>query len=112
MPQMGSQFSGQENAPSLGANTSLSGATPAQSGPSLGNYQLYGGGNVGSKLKSGGAVPGKAKVKGNSPKNDTIKARLSPGEGVIDRETMNHPGQVGNAARFVMAYVNNKKKAK
>lgn len=70
------------------------------------------GGNVGNKLKSGGKVPGKAQMAGNSPKNDTVKAALSPGEGVIDRETMAHPGPVGDAARFVMAYVNHRKGSK
>lgn len=70
------------------------------------------GGNVGPKLKSGGGVPGQAKVTGNSYANDNVKALLSPGEGVIDRETMHAPGQIGDAARFVMAYVNRKKGAK
>jgi len=35
--------------------------------------------------KQGGAVPGKAKVPGDSPKNDTVHAKLSPGEIVIPR---------------------------
>lgn len=80
----------------------------APQGPSM---PFKSGGNVGGGLKSGGGVPGKAKVSGNSVKNDNVKALLSPGEGVIDRETMHHPGGVGDAARFVMAYVNSKKKA-
>ena len=67
------------------------------------------GGSVGSKLKSGGGVPGKAKIKGNSEKNDTVKALLSPGEGVIDRETMNDPGPAGRLARALMAHVQAKK---
>lgn len=33
-------------------------------------------------------VPGKAKVKGDSPKNDTVVIRVSPGEGIIPREAM------------------------
>jgi hypothetical protein len=68
--------------------------------------------NMGSKLKAGGHVPGKAKASGNNYKNDTVKAMLSPGEGVIDRETMADQGKVGDAARFVMAYVNKKKASK
>lgn len=36
-------------------------------------------------FRSGGHVPGKAKVKGDSPKNDTVDAKLSPGEIVIPR---------------------------
>lgn len=70
------------------------------------------GGNVGSKLKSGGSVPGKAPVQGNSPKNDIVKADLSPGEGVLDRETMQDQGPVGHTARLLMTIVNAKKKGK
>lgn len=35
--------------------------------------------------RSGGKVPGKSKVKGDSPKNDIVPARLSPGEIVLPR---------------------------
>ncbi len=38
--------------------------------------------------KDGGEVPGHAKVEGNSPKNDTIEAKLSPGEVVVPRSAM------------------------
>jgi len=107
MPQVGSSLV--VAAPTLGVNTALSGPGTMPAGPSLGRYQLASGGDVGKKLKSGGKVPGNAKVPGNSPVNDNVSAMLSPGEGVIDRETMGHPGVVGDAARFVMAYVNSKK---
>lgn len=70
------------------------------------------GGDIGSKLKKGGHVPGKAKVKGNSYKNDNVKALLSPGEGVIDRETMQDPGPHGQAARALIAAINAKKGGK
>lgn len=46
----------------------------------------------------GGKVPGKAKVKGDSPKNDTINAKLSPGEIVIPRSIAHDPKQ---AAKFI-----------
>lgn len=59
-------------------------------------------------MKSGGSVQGQASVMGNSSKNDTVPAMLSPGEGVIDRETLNAPGKIGQQARFVMAYINKK----
>lgn len=39
-------------------------------------------------MKHGGMVPGKAKVVGNSPKNDTVDAKLSPGEAVVPRSAM------------------------
>lgn len=67
------------------------------------------GGNIGSKLKSGGGVPGKALVKGNSYANDTVNAKLSPGEGVIDRETMQDKGPLGHMARSLMDAINSKK---
>jgi hypothetical protein len=45
----------------------------------------------GMDFKEGGHVPGKAKVSGNSPKNDTVDAKLSPGELVISREALKSP---------------------
>jgi hypothetical protein len=39
----------------------------------------------------GGSVPGQAKVAGNNPGNDTVPARLSPGEFVIPRTDMQNP---------------------
>jgi hypothetical protein len=48
-------------------------------------------------------VPGKASVKGDSLKNDTVPAVLSPGEVVIPRHVMKSNDPVGNAAKFVQA---------
>jgi hypothetical protein len=45
--------------------------------------------NVGMEMVKGGHVPGKAKVKGDSPKNDIVDAKLSPGEIVIPRSKVN-----------------------
>jgi hypothetical protein len=46
-------------------------------------------------MKHGGAVPGQAKVPGDSPKNDTVHAQLSPGEYVVPRSIVqNHPEDV------------------
>ncbi len=39
----------------------------------------------------GGAVPGRAPMPGNSPANDTVPARLSPGEFVVPRTAMANP---------------------
>ena len=36
-------------------------------------------------MKAGGLVPGRAAVPGDSPTNDTVAARLSPGEVVLPR---------------------------
>lgn len=59
------------------------------------------GGNVGSKLKSGGQVPGKAPLKGDHEKNDTVAAKLSPGEVVIPKSVMESKDPVKASAQFV-----------
>ncbi len=59
--------------------------------------------SVGPKLKAGGPVPGKAKVKGDSLKNDTVAAQLSPGEAVIPRSVMQSKNPGAEAAKFVEA---------
>lgn len=59
------------------------------------------GGSVGDMLKQGGHVPGKAVVKGDSYKNDQVKALLSPGEVVIPRSVMTSKDPIRGAAEFV-----------
>lgn len=64
-------------------------------------------------MKDGGKVVArnskeKAKVSGDSLKNDRIPAMLSEDEGVIDRDTMKDPGPVGQMARAVMMHVQKK----
>lgn len=61
------------------------------------------GGNVGAALKEGGTVPGAAKVKGDSLKNDVVSAKLSPGEIVIPRSIAQGEGAPQKAAAFVRA---------
>lgn len=51
----------------------------------------------------GAKVPGQAKVKGDSLKNDNVKALLSPGEIIIPRSVVNSHDPVGEAGRFVAA---------
>lgn len=70
------------------------------------------GGAVGSKLQAGGSVPGTAQVQGNSYQNDKVKALLSPGELVVDRDTMADQGPAGQAARFLASVIEAKKKGK
>jgi hypothetical protein len=53
----------------------------------------------------GGQVDGKAKVAGDSPKNDTVTAKLSPGEIVIPRS---HTGSVEEATAFLKRIMKNK----
>lgn len=48
-------------------------------------------------------VPGKPKVSGDSTSNDTVNAKLSPGEIIIPRSIATHPNAPEMAARFVAA---------
>lgn len=98
--------------PSAFATNTIDSGTGATDIPQVGSGTMVGahGGNVGSKLKGGGHVPGKPKVKGNSYANDNVKALLSPGELVVDRETMNSGGKAGEAARFLAAVIAAKKR--
>ena len=52
-------------------------------------------------MKKGGVIPGKAEYAHNTVKDDTVPAMLSPGEFVIDKETMNSDNPVEGAARKV-----------
>lgn len=98
---------------STGANPTTQGGTSA-----LGNNysMMASGGEVKSKvgqhlcmnqggmaMKQGGHVPGSANVGGDSLKNDTVKAMLSPGEIVIPRSVAQHPDAANEAAKFVAA---------
>lgn len=58
--------------------------------------KMAGGGYV-----MGGQIPGKAKVQGDSLKNDVVDAKLSPGEVVIPRHVMESKDPVKGAADFV-----------
>jgi hypothetical protein len=52
-------------------------------------------------MKNGGKVPGKAQVAGDSPQNDTVAAKLSPGEIVIPRSHAQDPEKAAAFARAV-----------
>lgn len=67
------------------------------------------GGKVGKPLKDGGKVPGKPKVDHDAYKNDTVSAKLSPGEVVIDLNTLKDKGKLGQMARFVAANIERRK---
>jgi hypothetical protein len=54
----------------------------------------------------------KAKVSGDSLKNDKVPTMLSEGEEVIDRETLADPGPIGQMARMVAAHINRRNKRK
>lgn len=53
------------------------------------------------EMRSGGSVPGMARVPGDSPKNDTVPARLSPGEVVIPRTIAHSPDMAANFIRHL-----------
>jgi len=61
-------------------------------------------------MKGGGFVPGQAKVAGDSPKNDTVDAKLSPGEIVLPRTVVNSKNPSEAAAKFVAAVMARKGK--
>ena len=95
-------------------------ATPAEQSAAQNNKPIvdtqnpYGGGfgigsGIGNSIKDiakmfmtgGGQVPGSAQVSGDSPKNDTVPAMLSPGEVVVPRSVASDP----DAARDFIAHV-------
>jgi hypothetical protein len=92
----------------LGAGASVGSA--AATGPST-VVNAAEGGEIGPKTPAipfvrGGSVPGQAHVAGNSPSNDTVPARLSPGEVVLPRTVAQNPGIKGsNIARFLQQKV-------
>ena len=65
-----------------GGEIAAAGMTPAAG--------AYEGGEIHDFLK-GGSVPGRPHVDGNSPKNDTVPAMLSPGEIVLPRTIAKNP---------------------
>lgn len=105
-PKVGVPIAGTE---STGPSMQESGSVPSMGGASRGAQMMSNtmarGGKVetGSKLKAGGHVPGKPKVKGDSLKNDNVHALLSPGEIVVPRSIAQGPDAPRKAAEFVAA---------
>jgi hypothetical protein len=88
---------GQAGAAYAGAPVSASAGAPVSAS---------GGGEIEKYLK-GGVVDGRASVPGNSPKNDTVPAVLSPGEIVLPRTVAQNP-----QPDRVMAFLNRIRQAK
>lgn len=63
-------------------------------------------------MAAGTKIPGQAKVKGDSPKNDTVPAELEEGGVVIPRSVMQSKDPKAAAARFVAAHLKGLKKSK
>jgi hypothetical protein len=61
-------------------------------------------------MKSGGHVPGKAQISGDSLKNDTVPAMLSPGEIVVPRTAAKDPSKAASFAKALA--MRSKKKGK
>jgi hypothetical protein len=59
------------------------------------------GGPVPMDFVGGGHVPGQAQVQGDSSRNDTVPALLSPGEAVVPRSVMDSPNAPAEAAAFI-----------
>lgn len=89
------------NAPTIPELMPAFGTLPP-TGASLGvPLTLSNGGPI--DFRTGGPVPGHAAVQGDSPKNDTVPALVSPGEGVIPRSIMQSPDAPQKAKEFVEA---------
>jgi tape measure domain-containing protein len=76
----------------------LSGTTRDSAGIIGGTDAMY-------TLANGGFVPGYANG-GNSPMNDTVRAMLSPGEFVIDRESIQAIAGQGQRGDTMLAHIN------
>lgn len=65
---------------------------------------LNAGGKIGAAaMAHGGVVDGKAKVDGDSPHNDTVNAKLSPGEIVVPRTAADDPDKAHRFIDHIMA---------
>lgn len=92
---------GKPVAPTTGAAGYSSGYAP----PASANTEQYAppGYSMGGEIRNylnGGSVGGRAPVSGNSPKNDIVPARLSPGEIVLPRTIAQNP-QEANVMDFL-----------
>lgn len=101
--------------PELGSSEGL-GASPAAPGLGLDSLGAGAGGASAADLapllaaKSGGKIPGKAAVKGNSYKNDTVPALVSPGEVVLPRSVTQAKDAPSKAAEFMKHIMDKNKK--
>lgn len=82
-----------------GAAGAPPGAQPARA------PNVMGGGRF--NFEAGGPVPGRAKVDGNSLKNDTVPAQLSPGEVVLPRTISHDPAKAKAFVEHLMQHGGN-----
>jgi hypothetical protein len=92
----------------IGSGSSVLGANP-EGGMMHGGGAVHGAPMQKQLLKEkGGKVPGKMPEK-DAYKNDTVSAKLTPGEVVIDVNTLRDQGKLGQMARFVAKEIERKK---
>lgn len=92
----------------IGSGSSVLGANP-EGGMMHGGGAVHGAPMQKQLLKEkGGKVPGKMPEK-DAYKNDIVNAKLTPGEVVIDINTLKDKGKLGNMARFVAKEIERKK---
>jgi hypothetical protein len=91
---MGSSGGGDDapSAPTMPTSDDWSQAMQNKSGVQSGQDWSLAVQNMPDAMKSGGQVPGDAKVKGDSYSNDIVPTMLSPGEVVIPRSVSTTPG--------------------
>jgi hypothetical protein len=78
-----------------------------------GGGEHYAGGEIpgyasGGMMLEGGSVPGHALTPGDSPRNDTVDAKLSPGEIVLPRSVTKSDDPAEAARKFVQAILRRK----
>jgi len=83
----------------------------------VGSMFAANGGDVRQVANKGAVIKAKNKSeksvsKGNSYANDKIPAMLSEGEVVIDHDTLNDPGQIGQMARAIKQHIEQRNTAK
>lgn len=115
MPQMVNPMANAANIGALNLGFSQGGKVPAMVSPGEkylppGEVKKVASGQK-SPLSAGKTIPGKAKVKGDSYENDTVKATLQEGGIVIPRSVMQSENPAEKARQFVAAVLA-KKQAK
>lgn len=96
-PSLGQAYGAEMETPPAPAPASSGSSDGSSSAGSLAKLAMM------AFASNGGKINGKASVKGDSLKNDTVPAMLSPGEVVIPRHVMESEDPVSNAAKFVQA---------
>jgi hypothetical protein len=93
-----------------------SGEIPGFNSNGTSNSNASGGGNLGisgnyfTNKWDGGTIPGEAEHPGDHPENDTVDAKLSPGEIIIPRSKAKDPKEAAKFAAKEASKNSNKKK--